>query len=75
MLTRSRSVPPDVTGAGNDAEPDSDPYASLTAPADDDTASIDDADMDTSTRYGIPAVLEILGGQIIEQVEETQGGW
>lgn len=64
-----------MTGAGNDAEPDSDPYASLTAPADDDTASIDDADMDTSTRYGIPAVLEILGGQIIEQVEETQGGW
>ncbi|WP_022867301.1 DNA polymerase III subunit gamma and tau [Schaalia vaccimaxillae] len=34
---------------------------------DDDTASIDDEDIENSAFFGLPAVLEILGGKVIEE--------
>ena len=43
--------------------------------AEDDSASIDDQDMAESNLFGIPAVLDILGGTIIEQKTDDQGGW
>lgn len=43
--------------------------------AEDDSASIDDQDMSESNLFGIPAVLDILGGTIIEQKTDDQGGW
>ena len=43
--------------------------------AEDDSASIDDQDMSDSNLFGIPAVLDILGGTIIEQKTDDQGGW
>lgn len=43
--------------------------------AEDDSASIDDEDMSESNLFGIPAVLDILGGTIIEQKTDDQGGW
>lgn len=43
--------------------------------AEDDSASIDDQDMSESNLFGIPAVLDILGGTIIEQKTDNQGGW
>ncbi len=43
--------------------------------AEDDSASIDDEDMSESNLFGIPAVLDILGGTIIEQKADDQGGW
>ena len=43
--------------------------------AEDDSASIDDQDMSESNLFGIPAVLDILGGTIIEQKTDDQSGW
>lgn len=43
--------------------------------AEDDSASIDDQDMSESNLFGIPAVLDILGGTIIEQKTDDQGRW
>ena len=43
--------------------------------AEDDSASIDDQDMSESNLFGIPAVLDILGGTIIKQKTDDQGGW
>ncbi|WP_165216759.1 DNA polymerase III subunit gamma and tau [Schaalia sp. ZJ1691] len=35
---------------------------------DDDTASFDDEDLETSTNFGLSAVLDILGGKVVEEV-------
>ncbi|WP_175955159.1 DNA polymerase III subunit gamma and tau [Schaalia sp. Marseille-Q2122] len=40
----------------------------------DDSASIDDADVENSQSHGLPAVLEVLGGKVIEEIT-TEGGW
>ena len=49
--------------------------APVISAAEDDSASIDDEDMSESNLFGIPAVLDILGGTIIEQKTDDQGGW
>lgn len=36
----------------------------------DDTASFDDADVEVATNAGLPAVLEILGGKVIEEIPD-----
>ncbi|WP_075891269.1 DNA polymerase III subunit gamma and tau [Actinomyces provencensis] len=41
----------------------------------DDTASVDDADMETTTSAGLPAVLEILGGTVIEEIADDGKDW
>jgi len=41
----------------------------------DDTASVDDADMETTTNAGLPAVLEILGGTVIEEIADDGKDW
>ena len=40
--------------------------------AEDDSASIDDADVDTAPNAGLPAVLEILGGTVIEETADEE---
>ncbi|MDO4259180.1 MAG: DNA polymerase III subunit gamma and tau [Actinomycetaceae bacterium] len=42
--------------------------------ADDDSASLDDDDVDTSTVVGVAAVLDILGGTIIDTLPDHQAG-
>ncbi|WP_235827125.1 DNA polymerase III subunit gamma and tau [Actinomyces culturomici] len=49
--------------AGNDPTADA-----AGANAFDDVPSIDDEDIETSSRFGIPAVLDILGGTVIEEL-------
>lgn len=57
-------------------ETEDDPFEAPTvSAAEDDSASIDDEDMSESNLFGIPAVLDILGGTIIEQKTDDQGGW
>ena len=51
------------------------PATPIVSAAEDDSASIDDQDMSESNLFGIPAVLDILGGTIIEQKTDDQGGW
>lgn len=81
----------DDTHSTGNARSDEEPAASAEAPAEeeaqeipatpsvsaaeDDSASIDDQDMSESNLFGIPAVLDILGGTIIEQKTDDQGGW
>ena len=81
----------DDTHSTGNANTDEEPAASAEAPAEeeaqeipatpivsaaeDDSASIDDQDMSESNLFGIPAVLDILGGTIIEQKTDDQGGW
>ena len=48
--------------------------ATRTHAADDDSASIDDENIETSQTIGLAAVLEILGGRIIEE-KMTEGGY
>lgn len=38
------------------------------APAIDDTASIDDENIETTTRFGLPAILEVLGGKVVDEI-------
>lgn len=42
------------------------------AASEDDSASIDDADVDTAPNAGLPAVLEILGGKVIEEIADEE---
>lgn len=67
---------PDATaGAPSSAEPDDagpEPPAPHVAAAQDTSASIDDADIASSTLIGLPAVLEILGGQVIDEIPEGE---
>ena len=57
-------------------ETEDEPFEAPTvSAAEDDSASIDDEDMSESNLFGIPAVLDILGGTIIEQKTDDQGGW
>ena len=57
-------------------ETEDEPFEAPTvSAAEDDSASIDDEDMSESNLFGIPAVLDILGGTIIEQKADDQGGW
>ncbi|MDN6429758.1 MAG: hypothetical protein L0J79_08055, partial [Propionibacterium sp.] len=39
------------------------------------TASVDDADMESATNAGLPAVLDILGGTVIEEIPDDGKGW
>ncbi|RRC95851.1 DNA polymerase III subunit gamma and tau [Schaalia canis] len=52
--------------------------AAMSAPkvsaAEDDSASIDDVDVENSQSHGLPAVFEVLGGKVIEEIT-TEGGW
>ena len=48
--------------------------ATRTHAADDDSASIDDENIETSQTIGLAAVLEILGGRVIEE-KMTEGGY
>ena len=67
---------PEVSAEAS-AEEDSQeiPATPSVSAAEDDSASIDDQDMSESNLFGIPAVLDILGGTIIEQKTDDQGGW
>ena len=57
-------------------ETEDEPFEAPTvSAAEDDSASIADEDMSESNLFGIPAVLDILGGTIIEQKTDDQGGW
>lgn len=42
--------------------------ASAPEPVFDDAPSLDDEDIEVSTRFGVPAVLDILGGTVIEEI-------
>ena len=48
--------------------------ATRTHAADDDSASIDDENIENSQTIGLAAVLEILGGRVIEE-KMTEGGY
>lgn len=52
--------------------------AAMSAPkvsaAEDDSASIDDVDVENSQSHGLPAVFEVLGGKVIDEIT-TEGGW
>ena len=48
--------------------------APRTHAADDDSASIDDENIENSQTIGLAAVLEILGGRVIEE-KMTEGGY
>ncbi|MFD1102734.1 hypothetical protein ACFQ23_11495, partial [Schaalia naturae] len=67
-----RSAPEGARQA-EDAEesaPDADHPA--VAAAQDMSASIDDADLESSTLIGLPAVLDILGGTVVEEIDEKE---
>lgn len=63
------------TEASKEKEAQEIPATPSVSAAEDDSASIDDQDMSESNLFGIPAVLDILGGTIIEQKTDDQGGW
>ena len=44
------------------------PQAPTSSPAFDDSPSLDDEDVEVSTHFGVPAVLDILGGTVIEEI-------
>jgi len=48
------------------------PAAPAVAAAQDTSASIDDADVASSTLIGLPAVLEILGGAVVEEIDHKE---
>lgn len=68
------STSPSIPTSSADPEPTvSLAYPQVSA-AEDDSASIDDVNVENSQSYGLPAVLEILGGKVIEEIR-TEGGW
>jgi len=81
---RGNASAPRERGTGTDDNADGAPEESLRPVADahpavaaslDDTASVDDADMETTTSAGLPAVLEILGGTVIEEIADDGKDW
>ena len=72
---RSDEEPEVSAEASAEEEAQEIPATPIVSAAEDDSASIDDQDMSESNLFGIPAVLDILGGTIIEQKTDDQGGW
>lgn len=72
---RSDEEPVPSAEASSEEEAQEIPATPSVSAAEDDSASIDDQDMSESNLFGIPAVLDILGGTIIEQKTDDQGGW
>ena len=72
---RSDEEPAASAEASSEEEAQEIPATPIVSAAEDDSASIDDQDMSESNLFGIPAVLDILGGTIIEQKTDDQGGW
>lgn len=72
---RSDEEPAASAEASAEEEAQEIPATPIVSAAEDDSASIDDQDMSESNLFGIPAVLDILGGTIIEQKTDDQGGW
>ena len=72
---RSEVEPAASAEASAEEEAQEIPSTPSVSAAEDDSASIDDQDMSESNLFGIPAVLDILGGTIIEQKTDDQGGW
>ncbi len=72
---RSEVEPAASAEASSEEEAQEIPATPIVSAAEDDSASIDDQDMSESNLFGIPAVLDILGGTIIEQKTDDQGGW
>ena len=72
---RSDEEPAASVEASAEEEAQEIPATPSVSAAEDDSASIDDQDMSESNLFGIPAVLDILGGTIIEQKTDDQGGW
>lgn len=72
---RSDEEPAPSAEASSEEEAQEIPATPSVSAAEDDSASIDDQDMSESNLFGIPAVLDILGGTIIEQKTDDQGGW
>lgn len=72
---RSDEEPAASAEASAEEEVQEIPATPSVSAAEDDSASIDDQDMSESNLFGIPAVLDILGGTIIEQKTDDQGGW
>ena len=72
---RSDEEPEVSAEASAEEEAQEIPATPSVSAAEDDSASIDDEDMSESNLFGIPAVLDILGGTIIEQKTDDQGGW
>lgn len=72
---RSDEEPVASAEASAEEEAQEIPATPSVSAAEDDSASIDDQDMSESNLFGIPAVLDILGGTIIEQKTDDQGGW
>lgn len=72
---RSEVEPAASAEASSEEDAQEIPATPIVSAAEDDSASIDDQDMSESNLFGIPAVLDILGGTIIEQKTDDQGGW
>lgn len=72
---RKEEEPASSAEASAEEEVQEIPATPSVSAAEDDSASIDDQDMSESNLFGIPAVLDILGGTIIEQKTDDQGGW
>ena len=72
---RSDGEPAASAEASSEEDAQEIPATPSVSAAEDDSASIDDQDMSESNLFGIPAVLDILGGTIIEQKTDDQGGW
>lgn len=56
---------------GHDA-PGGEPDPVIVPPNEDDSASMDDVDLEMSTSVGLPAILEILGGTVIEEKDQSE---
>lgn len=67
-------LPSDAPASSFDAASAAAPSRPQVSAAEDDSASIDDVDVENSQSYGLPAVFEILGGKVIEE-KTTEGGW
>ncbi len=63
----------DAPEQGTDPASGPEPVRASVAAAMDESASIDDDDVEVSTNVGLPAVLEILGGKVIEELADEEG--
>ena len=60
-----------ISGFDNTSGPrpsEASPQAPTSSPTFDDSPSLDDEDVEVSTHFGVPAVLDILGGTVIEEI-------
>ncbi|ENO18520.1 DNA polymerase III subunits gamma and tau [Schaalia cardiffensis F0333] len=69
--TSADSPSTSISGFDNTSGPrpsEASPQAPTSSPALDDSPSLDDEDVEVSTHFGVPAVLDILGGTVIEEI-------